>query len=758
MKLNTFNGGLQTRKSPRHLQPNEAVECVNVDIESQELKSCNDVGPVIEPAVAPYYFEAKDLWFDQADEREYLPYKDTLYWTDGQAPSKYKDGIVSNLGVAAPASASFVGSLTRDWELQLETKFTTDFDIIEPPGFTYGTKTPILEVKHAKYALTGAPYTGQVITTPNTFYALLFVLYVENVAFASVTVVIDNGSVPGASEALDLNPWVSLVDAPPGTELKVGMYFTGSGYLELENLVYLGGTPTSAVLTHVDYTKASGLLPPHSDWVDNTIPLVNKFVVTTEGITYNVTNNTVTGLNFAKPAVFGIFGAGGAWIDLNFSSYQNSPFGIAEADLRANLQYESFDYSRELDIKEVTASSHYAAFLRNTLPVVATTSWTYTTPVRYLYTYYNTATGVESAPSSISASITGTTYSTALVYVQKLGQADPNVIVRLYRIGDSLSFTLVKELPNENRLIVDTSTNLPVIGGILPDDIGGFPPSDLRYLTASSGLFFGSVGEALRFTDVLGNIEVWKETHYLDFEELITGISDSPSGLVVFTKYKTYLITGNSPATLNRQLLSGDQGCIEHRTIVKSGGVLLFWSTDGVCTLIGGKVEVISKFAVGKLLEVPKVSVVIDEVYYTQLADKVLAFDLRYAPVFIMYAFSSTWLATAEDKLYVVKAGNRHEAFAGPLLNYNYKTGLFTEGSDTEVKLYNEIYVSCEGIHVLEVLINNKVVQTVTITGSDVPSRIRIPVNKQRGTNISFNLTGTGIVKEIEYKTEGRKK
>jgi len=376
--------------------------------------------------------------------------------------------------------------------------------------------------------------------------------------------------------------------------------------------------------------------------------------------------------------------------------------------------------------------------------------------LQYVYTYYNVDDGTESQPSPISPDVTVTN---SQVDISVTASLDTQVThIRIYRIGATLlSFTRLVELPNATAVHTDNVADSSLATLQLNSSLNGKAPANLQYLTYSSGTFFGAVGNKLYFSHDIGNPNYWPETNYLDFRTPITALAMSSAGLLVFSRYQTHLVTGTSASNFVNYLVSGDQGCISHNTVASMGGSVIFLSTDGICTASGSLVTVVSKFKLGKQLYSPVNAVVFDEEYLCQLTDgSIIALDLRYEPAMETYDFQTNWLVVANDTLYGAAAAGLFEMFAGAAVAYTYVTGELTEQRISELKTYDDIYFYVTGTHTVKVFINNVLVATKVIVGAAKPQHLAIPQAKQRGSSIRFELTGIGIVKEIEYVAEGR--
>jgi len=94
MKLQLFNGGLNTRLAPELIQSSESVVCHNADLSSGQLQSSKAPSTtVVTPEVEPYFFKSEALWMPLAILRDYLDYQGRLYFTDGVLPKKQILGV-----------------------------------------------------------------------------------------------------------------------------------------------------------------------------------------------------------------------------------------------------------------------------------------------------------------------------------------------------------------------------------------------------------------------------------------------------------------------------------------------------------------------------------------------------------------------------------------------------------------------------------------------------------------------------------------
>ncbi len=375
---------------------------------------------------------------------------------------------------------------------------------------------------------------------------------------------------------------------------------------------------------------------------------------------------------------------------------------------------------------------------------------------QYVLTFYNNLTGVESAASAVSpevllpngggASFTGLPVST---------QAPKK---RLYRLGGDLSnFALVAELDNAVTTYTDRTKDTNIDGRILTS-ADFFPaPAGLSYIEHSAGMLFGAVGSTLRFTPV-GKPDAWPLSYSIAFESKITGLAEVANGLLVFTRTKTYLITGTGPSTLARQLVDSNQGCVAPESIQKLASAAIWLSTDGLCTSNGGPAVVVSRDKLGKLSVTPISSAIYDDSYYLTLADNtVLVLGLAYGQVFKRLALGITTVVSGNDVLYGWSGGKLHRLFASAAdLEFEYLSPRFIEGRATEAKTYKKLYFYAKGDIIIDVIIDDVVVLADRKLDSGIATQVQPPQEQQRGNFIQFRIRGTGELLEYEYTAERR--
>jgi hypothetical protein len=367
----------------------------------------------------------------------------------------------------------------------------------------------------------------------------------------------------------------------------------------------------------------------------------------------------------------------------------------------------------------------------------------------YVLTYVNNNDGSESAPSTVSSELD--LEDGGYITVNEIPIAtDPQVThKRLYRVGGLLGeFTQVTQISNYVTSFVDNIKDSEVPGHIL-DTTTAYPaPSGLKYLQEAYAMLFGVLDTKLRFTPV-GKPDQWPESYYLQFDAPLTGIAPVANGILVFTQFRTYIVTGTGPTSLSQYLLSSDQGCIAYESVQLIATEAVWASTDGLCSSSGNRPIVITKNKLGKITLNPIDSAIYDETYYLMEANnKILSYK---GDIVARYDFNVSSLALANDSLYGYRDGKLWELFTGSDPAYfSFESALFTEGKFTANKTYKKIFLYSRGRVIINILINNVVVQTKELEGED-SFTIQVPQDLQRGFFIQFKIEGTGEVSELEY-------
>lgn len=376
--------------------------------------------------------------------------------------------------------------------------------------------------------------------------------------------------------------------------------------------------------------------------------------------------------------------------------------------------------------------------------------------IQYAYTYVSSL-GRESAPSPLSDVVTPLVFAN----VTLVASSDTQVSnIRLYRIGGNLTeLSLVNTFSNTNMTYQDTIGN-PIDGAVNNSANNGVPPIGLKFLTSNNSVFFGALDDTLYYSEV-ADPDAWGALSFLDFDSNITGLGVVQNGLLVFTLSTTFIITGTTPDTFAKYLLNGNIGCVSHKSIQYLNNNLLWLSLEGICASTGGNITVVSR----PLINIPfsttpnlvRDSAVLNEEYHLFYNDGVVIMDTRYGVIFKdldLNDVDSSMFDETTGNLYYTKNSALYNLYGGNgVREITYKSGQIGDGSINELKNYESFYVRSVGNITLKIFIDSNLISTTVINGIE---EIKIPIQYRRGYFVEFEVTGDGILKEIEYKIEGR--
>ena len=385
----------------------------------------------------------------------------------------------------------------------------------------------------------------------------------------------------------------------------------------------------------------------------------------------------------------------------------------------------------------------------------------------YCYTYYNSVDGTESQPSTYSSNIVASSNTISIAYT---ASSDTQVdTIRIYRLGGNLTkMTLVVEVSNSTSSYADNIGDLNVNGYVLDSFNYAPAPTGLSYLTESNAMFFGTIGSKLYYSAV-GYVNYWSAFNFIEFNDTLTGIGAVGNGLLVFTKSRTYIVSGTSPSTLSRYLLSAGQGCIAHKSIAFARNTLVWVSKEGICASSGGLITIVSRLKLATLnISSINDAEVCDGVYYVAYNGAILAYDTRFAissrvtsqnegEVFkiINQNVDSFSNLLHNDTLYYSLNGRLYSLLTSstPMV-LTYKSPRISDGQISNLKNYKTVYVRCFGSLIIKIYIGGILVATRSI--DENTSEILIPSESRLGYYIEFEITGTGELLELQYIVEGR--
>jgi len=373
----------------------------------------------------------------------------------------------------------------------------------------------------------------------------------------------------------------------------------------------------------------------------------------------------------------------------------------------------------------------------------------------YCYTYYNSSDGTESQPSKYSSNLS---FTDDVALINCTASTDPQVDkIRVYRIGGNLtSMQLAVEASNVTGNIADNNGDDLVIDRPVLNSFNNAPaPIGLNYLTEHNAIFFGVKDDKLYYSDI-AYVNNWSVFNFIDFNDKLTGLGVVSNGLLVFTKYATYIVTGTSPATLSRYLLSANQGCIKHKSIAFAKNTLLWASTDGICASSGSEISILSRPKLSKIdLQNVKDAVVYDDVYYISNNGSILAFDTRFGNILRTVAKDADNFYVYEDTLYYSLDKKLYSATSLNNLNMHYKGPIFVNSPDNKDMI---IYFKVDYVGSLDITMHcnlDGVYSSITkhLSSATRTNKEILEFNNIVCDSIQLEVQGTGELNVITYNT-----
>lgn len=727
MQINLFNGGLSTRLLPHLIQANEAVKCENVDTSKGSLvplKGFQDLNR----EVASNIYKFNGIWIDTDENRDYVEYQEKLFYSNGVGrPQWSPDGVrFFNVGIDGPTAAPVLKGLNITSLSQIEV-FAEPFQFkgyeSETLNFPYVTKFPYPGDNSFKiYKLTLRGVTGGGGWFPGTWDLRLLFKHPTLACYARVdlkafSVANDVTDIPVLSSTLQCLGYKSVLGKENYNSflLLEEELFTGNGQRVYEMVGVEPGTKMPyAFLPEVgqEYNYVAF-------WRDSSDRVSIEYFSQT--FTEEDTQNKLLyGLKLKKQSGYSlILFRDGFKVKL--------------------LEDDNYYYDVETTTQE-SLDSYLSAADR----------------VQYCYTYYSTTTGSESAPSP--ASTLAVESDTGAVAIGLISSSDPQVDqIRIYRFGANYTdFVLLTVVENQTQTFTDSTPLASLSADPIPTLFNLPAPTGLKFLISSNAMLFGALDDKLYYSNV-GDPFFWESFSFIDFENTITGIGATPNGLLVFTKDKTFIVTGNSPSTLSKYLLSPAIGCVLHKSIRAMANTLVWLSKDGLYASSGGSLHSLSREKLGDFdFKNPICSEVKGEIYFLSCQFGTLIMDLRFGLAFVTLKERFKDLHVSESDVFGCSNSNRLVKLFkdDSLLEVDYLSPAYSDGSTSTAKVYTEVNVYAQGSLALTIYIDGKEVSTTKL--AEGYNSVKLPQGSTRGYFIQFGVKGAGSLLELEYKVEGR--
>jgi len=797
MKIKDFSGGLNTRVAPSLLQPNEAQVYTNIDNSAgsiRPVKDKSDAEPwsdknTADGGIFKYFtwYDYDQEWLSSPYEASAVEYRDRLYITqEGFAPSKWTGDRNYFMGITPPVSATNPVASPIYAALETPTTATYNYDLNTAGNLTadatyqymYTYYDSVSVVESAPYPIPTEPLTlssgsGQIrIAAHGSLEAFAFKLsagetltpvggtwavptpttagWSDGIPAGTYTIDADGYFVSGGDFLHFTARWFTSDGLSPDTGHEWGPPVRGKNEA---NLVYTDDNGQPAATEGVEYQFATTAAPIEEDWL--TVPSSSTLWVRVKRSNYSFETLTWSYTYGNQTLVSGEQGSVSNSINPNITHVKLYRIGgdLTEYRLVDTIAFtgtiDNADYTD--NIADATIAS---ADILNSTGQGGYLSGTY----NYVYTYYNSVDGTESAPSQPSPDVVATNNKMRLDGIW--GTADGQVThIRIYRIGGTLTqYTLIAEVSAVADLVYyDNSPDINVAGNSILDSTGNsMPPADIKYFILAYAMIFGAVGDKLYYSNI-GDPDVWPATNFIDFEDTITGIGNVGNGLLVFTKFRTYIVTGTSPATFSKFVLSDAQGCINHYTIQTVDNYIIWLSTDGICLTNGGLIEVISRDKLGRFNTDTSIAAAVkDNSYYLLLTDKIVVYDMRYNRMVREITSTFDGIGYYKDEIFVHSGTNLYalEDISADPLTYTYKSPVYTDGDYSSIKRYKDFYIKYNGAVTLKVYVDGTLKNTVALTGNTTHN-LKASASSI-GYGLEIELEGTAEVSEITWTIEGR--
>lgn len=213
----------------------------------------------------------------------------------------------------------------------------------------------------------------------------------------------------------------------------------------------------------------------------------------------------------------------------------------------------------------------------------------------YVFTYVS-AYGEEGPPSDASAVVSiNNTQAVTVSIAGNPGGSRNLTLKRIYRssaVGSTASFQFVAEVPIATISYVDTKTQAQ-LGEVLNTEDWVEPPAGLKGLRMmANGVAAGFVGNTVYLSEPYLP-HAWPHEYPVDAD--IVGLGTFGQTIVVLTKTFPYLIQGVDPSAMSTTKMELRQACVSKRSIVETGEGVMYASPDGLVSIGGSGVQLITQ-------------------------------------------------------------------------------------------------------------------------------------------------------------------
>ena len=320
---------------------------------------------------------------------------------------------------------------------------------------------------------------------------------------------------------------------------------------------------------------------------------------------------------------------------------------------------------------------------------------------------------------------------------------------KVYRtIHNGAEFYCVGEIRSSGGSLIDKNSDTVATMLNPLTSIDNYPPPDGgKFLCEYSGVFFLACGSLLYFS-IQGNPHGWPTLNFISFDDTITGIVPEFQGVLVFTRNNVFRVIGaDDPATVTKNYIPGNHGCVNFRTIAVLNNAPLWLSNDGICLWDGSNVTIPSYRVLKTDLLPVKYAVAANDKYYLFLTAGGIVFDRKNGDVFYKINFSCdyAWYDGNIDVVYLQIGNELFQYGTGNELTFSYVSPNIG-GNELATKIYHELLVRSAGSGTATIYVDGEVQANCSIINGT--SRIKLPFSAI-GSALSVKITGAGGLIEI---------
>ena len=238
-------------------------------------------------------------------------------------------------------------------------------------------------------------------------------------------------------------------------------------------------------------------------------------------------------------------------------------------------------------------------------PTIATNGTADADPVydtrSYVYTWLDSVSGAESAPSDASNIVTvdvvGQTVDVTMSVTAPVDgtyNVDSKRIYRTVTGTATTAFQFVAEVSLATSLYNDSLDSLTLGEEIITQDFER-PPLTMQGITAHPAGFFVGFDENTMCFSEPGYYYAWPLKYRFELEFPIVGIATIGGYIAVMTEGVPYLISGTSPYNMVPRKLAAYYPCVSKRSIKEMGGYCVYAAEDALVQISSSGAAPISK-------------------------------------------------------------------------------------------------------------------------------------------------------------------